>query len=221
METYTFIKSTDSENYPNPIYAISLDIEELVLSDTYDQFGQKIGHDNAGDYSIHNSYSDAEYYCIKELIEKFKLKFVDEDNNEDNNDYLHQQLTIQGGKINLENFEDEDIINFDEKAINAFIKKWEEKNAEYNTVEGFNYWDGRNWQTVIVEDNVFDRPTHKIIENDSLESEIDSKEWIKDGFGKKLYESENYWIIQNYCQGSFSAYELYAKEEYDLEDIRI
>lgn len=214
MVTYTFIKSTDSENYPNPILAISTKIKELELHETYDRFGQLIGHDIAADYSIYNKDSGADWKCLKELIEHFQIT------SKANDTLINTVFINSDGEIEITlNIEEQDIENFDRAKINAFIKKWEEKNADYNTVKGFNYWDGQNWKTVVVEDYIWDNPTHEIIENDSLKSEIDSKEWIKDGFGKMLYESENYWIIHNYCEGSFSAYELYAKEEYDLENI--
>lgn len=218
MKNYTFIKSTDSEEYPNPIYAISLEIEDLELHKTYDKFGQTIGHDNADDYSIHNQYSYAAADCLGELIEHFQITSkINDYNTPDDVDFLSIDYN---SKIEIIiDIDEEDIENFDREKINDFIKKWEEENAEYNTVKGFDYWGGRYWKTVTVEDSTFDEPTHKIIEDDSLEAEIDSKEWIKDGFGKKIYESENYWIIHNYCEGSFASYELYSKEEYNLNDI--
>lgn len=218
MEIYTFIKRVHSENYPNPILAISAEIEEMELHETYDQFGQLVGHDNAGDYSIYNQYSYADSDCLKELIEHFQITSQTNDyNTPDDVDFLSIN---SDGEIDITlNIEEQDIENFDRAKINAFIKKWEEENAEYNTIKGFDYWDGSNWRTIVVEDHVWDNPTHKVIEDESLESEIESKEWIKDGFGKKIYESKNYWIIHDYTQGSFASYELYVKEEYDLEDI--
>lgn len=218
METYTFIKSTDSESYPNPICAISIEIEDLELHQTYDRFGQLIGHDNADDYSIYNQYSYADSDCLKELIERFQITSKVNDYNTPNDvDFLSIN---SDGEIDITlNIEEYEIENFDRVKINAFIKKWEEENAEYNTVKGFDYWDGSNWRTIVVEDLIWDNPTHEIIENDSLESEIDSKVWIKDVFGRKIYESKNFWIIDDFRQGSFASYELYAKEEYDLEDI--
>lgn len=217
MGNYTFIKRAHSENYPNPILAISAEIEELKLHETYDQFGQLVGHDNAGDYSIYNQYSYADADCLKELIEHFQITSQANDyNNPDDVDFLSIDSDCEIHiTLNIEEYE---IENFDRAKINEFIAKWEEQNADYNTVKGFNYWDGSNWRTIVVEDHVWDSPTHEIIANDTLESEIHSKEWIKDEFGKVIYESKNYWIIDNLTQGSFASYELYSKKEYDLED---
>lgn len=53
----------------------------------------------------------------------------------------------------------------------------------------------------------------------NLESEMDSKKWIKDIIDEeeelKVYESENFFIVET----SYLSYELYAKEECSLEDI--
>src|SRR5690554_5812549 len=171
MGNYTFIKRVHSQKYLNPILATNNSFYALKLNETYDQFGQLVGHDIAGDYSIYNQYSYADADCLKELIEHFKITSTAYDyNTPDDVDFLSIN---SDGKIEITlNIEEQDIENFDRAKINHFIKKWEEENAVYNSVTGFNYWDGRKWQTVIVEDPVWYNPTHKIIENNYLEHEI-------------------------------------------------
>lgn len=200
MENFTFIKSTNTEEYPNPVYAISVDISEMRVSETYDRFGQPVTPADAGDYITldtqkavdiaNNAYKEFE---DEEIDEMFSL-------NETISDYE------QGNVFT---------------AINSAEELKEGLDFTYyaSTCKGFNYFDGSNWQSIVIHYEDDGQPNYEVIENDSLESEIDSKEWIKDGFGKKLYESENFWIIHNYCVGSFASYELYSKKEYDLEDI--
>ena len=51
-EDYIFIKQNDAftEGYPTPIYAISTEIEEMNMSDTYDSNGQTVSPGDAGDH---------------------------------------------------------------------------------------------------------------------------------------------------------------------------
>jgi len=200
METYTFIKSTDPENYPNPILAISVEIEEMRVSDTYDHFGQGVSPADAGDFiEILNQKALA-------VANKAYQEFEDEDEDE--------KIVI--GDL-ISDYDDGNTFS----ALNSSADLEDGVDIHYHasTCKGFNFWNGSNWQSVVVEYEHDGHNDYEVVENDSLESEIDSKKWIKDVFGRKVYESKNFWIIDDFRQGSFASYELYAKEEYSLKDI--
>src|SRR5690606_3803502 len=110
---------------------------------------------NAGDYSLHNSCSDAENDCILAIEEKFNISNVEI------GDYEGFCITQFNG-VDCEDYdnfilaeEDYELTNEDEEYnktlqliidVNEFIETWRSENEVSYEVEGFDYWDGSNWK---------------------------------------------------------------------------
>jgi len=201
---YTFLRENNYDSYaPQPILAISNEIETLKLAETYDRFGQQVGHTNAGDASIKNTDYTGTYY---DLLDAVRGRFeISEDIDFD---------------IDVYNLTAEEI-NVDPSELKSFCEKWCEENESFNEVKGFDYWDGHNWKTVITGCE-FGEPTHVIVsENaDEMNEAIETCEFIEETHGKQYFESEKYWIIQSAWQGDFESYQLFSKSEYDFDDIK-
>lgn len=101
--------------------------ETTRLSECYDKFGQKIGKENAEDYCLENSY------CT-ELRERFL------------ND-------LQTAGFEVENKSWEDFVESDDNSIKEFVENWRDENEAYTEALAYNYWDGNNWRSVILDDD--------------------------------------------------------------------
>lgn len=101
--------------------------ETTRLSECYDKFGQKIGKENAEDYCLENSY------CT-ELRERFL------------ND-------LQTAGFEVENKSWEDFVESDDNSIKEFVENWRDENEVYTEALAYNYWDGNNWRSVILDDD--------------------------------------------------------------------
>lgn len=221
---YTFIQKIDNEDYrPNPILAISNEIETLNIADTYDQFGQTVGHENAGDYHFDNSYSSACDDCAEAIIDHFK-----EVNSVTFDDYDVSTLYLKnGGEINscdYDNFSDDEEYNKTLQLIidiNDFIENWRKENETFTKCEGFDYWNGHNWRTVVTAIDFGEAEYEIITENaDKMNKAIENCKFIEETLGKEYYETEDFWIIRSAWQGDFESYQLFSKSDYDFEDLK-
>lgn len=107
------------------------DFEWQNLSECYDQFGQQIGEENAGDYCLENCY------CT-DLRDKFL-----------------NDLKAAGFEFE----EDGDIDDFtgsDDKKVKEFVSVWRESNESHVQVLAWNYFNGHNWQSIILDDDTSD-----------------------------------------------------------------
>lgn len=205
MSNYIFLTKNFNEG-PTTYYVIAADkVETLKLCDTYDKNGQKVGHEHAGDYNFHNQHSDAEKDCKKEIAENFGI----------NVDNIH--LVNVGGEIEIE-AGDGTQYGFDEKAVENFIKEWREKNEYLEEVNGFTYWDGHNWKTIIT-DIFFAEPTHSIVDDEKLVVElnaaIENKSFEKSGVGCEVFSHDKWAIIDWNWQGTWAVYEIMSIEDYN------
>jgi len=190
---YAFIKSKDSERN-NPILAISCEIETLAMSDTYGNYGQKVSPSDAGDY------------CL--LLTQNAVKVANEYNEQNDNE---------------NSYVIDDVINAyeDRYLYNNLSESCKEGDLEFYkaTLEGFNYYDGNNWATVSV-DADFGETSHTFVKDEELikklNEAIESKEWVNDGFGTKTYQTDEFIIIDNFCQGHFESFEIYERDEYEM-----
>lgn len=204
MSSYIFLTENFNEG-PTTYYAIPADkIETLKVSDTYDRNGQRIDHTDAGDYHFDNQYSNAEKDCKKEIAEKFGIEA----------DNIH--VVNVGGDIEIE-AGDGEAYEFDEAAVNAFIKEWRERNESLTEVKGFTYWDGHNWKTITTS-VVGGEPTHEIVSDEKLVVElneaIENKTFEKSGFGCEVYSLDKWVVIDFNYQGTWAAYEIMSMEDY-------
>src|SRR5690606_5824651 len=187
MTDYIFLKKADDSE--DVYYAIdSAKIDTMNLCDTYDRFGQKVGHTDAGDYHPDNSYSPAYEECLKAVAEKFVVNT--------------EGAIFRGDEIEFE----DDPGNL--KEIQAFVTAWIEENQNLETCECFTFWNGHNWQTIITACDQDSAITHQVVDDETLGAElawaIVSREFVKEKFGEKVYKSDNgYYVIDSYVQGAW------------------
>lgn len=204
MENHIFLVK-EYEEGPTTYYAIPEDkIVEMNLSDTYDNYGQIVGHDGAGDYHMENYQSDAAKDCIKAICEKFQIQF----------DNIH--IVYNSGEFEIEPGDGEEY-GFSETEVNQFIKSWRGQNESLTTCKGFNFWDGHNWQSVIVESGDFDID-YKVVNDEKITTELNEaikeSKFFGEGFGEKRYRTDDYVVIDNYCQGHWESYMVIPFQEY-------
>lgn len=211
MSQFIFLTEADSEG-PVKYFAIDAEkIETLNEFETYDRYGQTVGHENAGDYHIDNQYCSAKQDCIAAIEEKFGVdvnidthnQVVEVIDNTEVDEWISEQTdpAVAGELIS---------------EINTFISEWAEENQTLTTCKGFNFWDGSNWATVVVQREHTDNVSHEILDDEELIKElnqaIEDKEYVKSEFGKEKYQSGNWAIVDNHCQGSWATFEIREAE---------
>ena len=171
------------------------------LCENYDRYGQKVGHTDAGDYHPDNSYSPAYEECLKAVAEKFGVNT--------------EGATFRGDEIEFE--DDPGSL----KEIQAFVTAWIEENQNLETCEGFTFWNGHNWQTIITACDQDSAITHQVVDDETLAElvwAIVSREFVKEKFGEKIYKSDNgYYVIDSYVQGAWEAYRIVPETEYEYQ----
>ena len=173
---YIFLKSADRhEHRNNPRWwAISEDrIETLDVSDSYDQFGQRISSSDAGDYL--------------EILSQAAADVANQAYNED------VEPGDEGFKVAFE--VGENVNAYDQCAVfDAIIESDLQDGVDYNLkctqFDGFNYWDGSNWKTIVT--NAPDgNETHEIEDDKGiiarLNEALENEEFVKEGFGTKTF----------------------------------
>lgn len=201
METYAFIRLSYRESGYETIYAIDPDkIKSMNLSYTYNNYGQLIDTADAGDWitldsekavGLANRIYNEENEESEEFEEKFSL-------NDSVSDYDHSDVFSQ---------------------VRETLKEGEDYTHYSEEVKGFNYWDGSNWRSVIVEAEHHDPEWEVITDQDmiaELSAAIEEREFVKEGFGEKIYHGGAYQVVYNYCQWAFASWELDRLE--DLEE---
>ena len=201
-----FVKELNPEQEnQNVIYAINQDFQIMDLSECYDRFGQGIGAYNAGDYSIHNSASDAKKDCIDAIKEKFE--FVNK------HDPIDIYIDGGGGAIGTET---DYLGQYEKIEICEFIEKWENDNATSEQVKALTYWDGNNFQSVIISaENQDESCSHEQIEDkeeiEKLNDLIFNAKELKTSNGCTFYQSDNFLVIST----QFSTFFQYKVVEID------
>lgn len=160
MSKHTLIRT-----YNNELFIVTTsEIKEVNLCDCYNDYGQAIGHYDAGDYSLENSESDMLSDMIEDGLSIFGESFEDIE--------LDNDLTISNAEeLGLSDRESE---------INAFIKSYEEENSCYNTVKAIQYWDGCNNRTLILEGKFVDEDA-EIVEDDQAREILEEYQSIEPG----------------------------------------
>lgn len=140
-ETYEVLKSYfyDEDVY----YLVDKDsIKKCDLYECYNDYGQQIGHTDAGDYSLHNVEGDSALYDMrKEGCKVFGEGFAGVD-----------VVGYDGEDIYISNYDElEGVVAASEKEINEWLNNWEKNNAYYITVDAIIWWDGHNYESKILD----------------------------------------------------------------------
>lgn len=190
MEKFNFlVKKWETEK---EYLAVKDIFETMLLSSTYDQFGQSVSTYDAGD-SFEIKTQEAADFINKKAAE-----------NEEN-------INVNIGDV-VNAYNEQSAFNFIEDL--NIKEKIEGIESLGEVVESYNYWDGHNWKSIIISADSFE-PDWKLITKgelwEDLNNAIEKMEYVKELFGKKLYETEEYEIEENYCQGHFESYRLIQK----------
>lgn len=193
-------------NYPQDeqYLIVSNDIiyKENVF-ETYDKYGFKVGHENAGDYSIYNQYSDLSDSVLDEIRKRMNLS--EDDEIELNGDNSSELAILINGE---ENEEAEDIAT-----------EFEHENSNYEEVLAITYWDGHNWKTFTLDG---ENPDGNLLDDDDetakailkAYNDVEMEDWLpatekgdKDGY---VFTSSN-WV------GHFEIAEVWDKDKFFLD----
>lgn len=203
METYKFLKKTYSEDSVTRYFAISSDrIETLRVSSTYTNYGQMVDTSDAGDSVTLDSQKAVD------IANKAYYEHTDED---------------EKNRYELEDF----VLDYDDpntfSAVSGSSELVEGVDYTYNaeTCKGFNYWDGNNWASVIVEyENGSEEAPFEIVSDEDLIKElnnaIEEKTYVKNEFGEKIYHSGKYKVTYSQFASSWEDYCLIHLDE--IED---
>lgn len=145
------------------------DIEKGCLHNTYNQYGQKVGHTYACDYSLHNNEGTWAFEEMrKEGVDKFGEGFF--------------EIEIDTADLSVQNYDDlkEEGIEVSEKELNEWIKEWEKKNANYTCVEHITWWNGNNYQSHVLEDEEYGATLKRVdedLEKSILAAYEEAEDW--------------------------------------------
>lgn len=145
-------------------------IETMLVSDTYNNDGLLLGSYGAGD-SIE---------ILSENLVAFANKYEEENDSD---------FEWEIGQL-VEAYYNTDL--FDKIKSNKQLKQDKDYKLYQLTCEGYNYWNGKKYQSVILEDS-FDNSfvTHEIIDEDKLlalvNKAVKEKEYVKEENGVIFY----------------------------------
>lgn len=188
------IKSQHEENAK--LLLVDIAWEELNVSDTYDNYGQKVDSSDAGDCITLNSLQAVKYW------------------NEDDEEDVEENAGAIGETISAFDYP-----NSYEKITTELIEG-EDYTYQKSIVTGFNYWDGNNHKTIIVADPISD-PTYQILEGEEYEkmiAEYENKEQIAFEIGKRSYKSKDFVYTEIDFAGAFEIAEVELIEDYELRN---
>ncbi len=194
MNTYIFL--IDKNNECETVYnAISADrIETLRASGTYDRNGQKVGTDLTGD--------SVELHTEKAV--QVAQRIADEQGAE----YIFEIGDLING------YDNSDIYDEAEEALTAECEEGEDFTLTFTEYKGFNYSDGSNWKSIITDAAEYDADW-EILDDEQLEKElneaIENAELTEEDFGKKIYETDKYEVLENFFYGAWESYQVNEK----------
>lgn len=194
-----FLKLANDHNNEKKYFAIDeTKIEELNVSDSYDQYGQRISTSDAGDYLEINETVTIET----------ESDWIDEPN---------EIETFEAGT---------NVTAFDQhEAFAALIEKYEdgkEVTLHETKFSGFNYWDGHNWRTVSVS-SVDDSHEYEIETDETivarLNEALENKEEYSTGPGTVTYRYKDIEIVESNWQGHWEEYTITLDNDFEDEQI--
>jgi hypothetical protein len=185
-------------------------LEDMYIHNTYNDYGQLVGHTDAGDWSVLNHSCDLYTECINAIKEKF-LNGLDTDDLEINDDFSVYWFGWDLDGLNVS-------LSEEKKAeIQNWIKEYEEKNSKYGECRGFNYWDGHNWRTVVVSNEFDDFRNYEVVDDEDLIKElneaVEESEFYKEGPGYREYRYGKWSVISSNWQEHFEEFIISEIEE--------
>lgn len=173
-------------------------IETLNVSDTYDQYGQKISASDAGDHL--------------ELLTETAVELANDTWNEvdaEDEDYV-VKFTI--GDI-VSAYENSDVY----REITNNCEEEVDYNVFKSTCQGFNYWDGNNWRTIVTSSEDDGGVTHEIEDDEEiiarLEAAIENMEFEKEGFGTRTYRYADAIVVESQFSDAWEEYSITLDNE--------
>jgi len=141
--------------------------ENMLLHDCYNEFGCRISNEEAEDYCLENSYCTE---LRKKFIEDYKKAgFVfDEENSID------------------------DILESDNEQIVNFLASWKDKNESYTEAYAYNYFDGHNWKSIILDCDIDEYAEYEYEEGEDILKEFEGIEFLEHENGICKIETDNY-----------------------------
>lgn len=204
--SYNFLKLRDGHNYenrPECIFATSQEIVSLKTSETYTTKGETVGTYNAG---------DSVFLTTPKAVEIANRISEDQES-----DYKWSIDDVVNGYDNSDIFDD---------LYNALINELtsDDFDEHHLTSKGFNYHDGNNWKSIICFDEVHDDYIYEQIEDESeckkYSRVIEEMKETDNSRGYTYYETHDFWIMHSQFASNPLSYEIYSKDQYDLEDLK-
>lgn len=171
--------------------------ERVDHADTYNDYGQTIGHEDAQDNHVRNSYSalGERYLAIANDYEDYDEEEWEEGTKEWHSKYVADQET----KLSFQDW------------LASEMQVLYATEEVCNTCLAYDYWDGHNWQSIVIANSddfgILEFTGYEeLSDTDAQEiaEEFFSKEYHRNGFGTNEYVSDNYVFIDSYCQGAWA-----------------
>ena len=190
---YTVLRFFEAEDYRYKVI-YSEDVVSGYLHDTYDRYGQPLDSYAASDWTLSNSGCD----FAKDLTNALKEKFPSLD------DEFH---------VDPDRDFDEDLLNgVSKEVIDREIEKYVEEESTYTEAVYFNYWDGSNRQSVIIDCPTLDYEECEIVDDEEvlkgIFNALDKVELSDRGTGIKSGRANGYCVQISAWQNNPWLYEL-------------
>lgn len=191
------------------------DFTEQKYCECYDQYGQVNGCTDSGCYAIDNNVSDAASNLSKAIKDSFgeEIDFDDED-------LEFSEQTDGTFALDLISNDFGEELN---KRINDFIAAWRAEHENHTLVTAYNYYDGHNWQTVVIDAEGYPEPDYSEI-SEARQKEILSDLEIAEDCGSiyqgtgTLYKGQKYQFETSVFPSNFEQYRVYDLEEEETEE---
>lgn len=201
MEKYIFLTKVQQDTANTEYFAIpESQLEVMYVSDTYGLYGHQISPSEAGDYlelltenavlkanELH--LNEHRHYDDKEALELFKLADI-----VSAYDYSHIYENILSSSL----VEDDDYMTFRSEC------------------QGFNYWNGQDWKTILVQHDDNDILDWQIVKDKKLIKRLrialTAKSYKSKGAGVQYYEYGHTQITESFWEGSWESFKLTVED---------
>ena len=187
--SYIFLINTESKE--TEYFALPKNaLKQMPLSETYDDYGQVVGSDNAGDHLVVKS---------KKAVKIINAKMKD----------LGENKRYKVGDV---------ISDYDDSDAFMVAKYLGSRNVDliYTMCKAYNYWDGHNWASIVVESDIDGYYEWELVEDSQLEKSLNhavkSKKFVRNNAGITFYETSKYIIEDSAWQGTWESYKIIPKK---------